>query len=375
MTTVKEKILIITNLYPLPWQPTRAMFNYQQFGHLEAKAEVYYLIPVAIPDWWKHRKQLDNVEKNIKYVPYIYIPKFGRRFYGKLMQWSLSILASSWIKSISPTKILASWAYPDAVAAVEIAKKFNTEFYLKVHGSDINMHATFPERAKQITAMANHAQGILSVSQDLANKMVYMGINKDKIHVIYNGVNLEKFIPKPADNSSPYIIFIGNLKHDKGVIELLNAFIQIHKQFPDLKLHYIGSGNMAVKLQEIISKNQLEEKVILEGVKAHDQLPDIIAQAKLLALPSYNEGVPNVILEAMACATPVVATNVGGIPEVVTKETGVIATEITANAIAFSLQEALEKNWDYSAIRSHAELFSWEKNTNELAAMLTIKGS
>jgi glycosyltransferase involved in cell wall biosynthesis len=202
-----------------------------------------------------------------------------------------------------------------------------------------------------------------------------MGINKDKIHVIYNGVNLEKFIPKPADNSSPYIVFIGNLKHDKGVIELLNAFIQIHKQFPDLKLRYIGSGNMTVKLQEIISKNQLEEKVILEGVKAHDQLPDIIAQAKLLALPSYNEGVPNVILEAMACATPVVATNVGGIPEVVTKETGVIATEITANAIAFSLQEALEKNWDYSAIRSHAELFSWEKNTNELVSMLTIKES
>lgn len=370
---MKDKILIITNLYPLPWQPTRAIFNYQQFGYLEEKADIYYLIPVAFLDWWKHREQFNKIDKNIKYVPYFYIPKFGRRLYGKLMQWSLSLLASSWIKSISPTKILASWAYPDAVAAVAIAKKFNTEFYFKVHGSDINMHAAFPERAKQITAMADHAQGILSVSQDLANKMIDMGINKNKIHVIYNGVNLEKFKPKPTNTESPYIVFIGNLKHDKGVIELLNAFILIHQKFPNLQLKYIGNGNMAAKLQDIINEHKLNEKVKLEGVKAHDELPDIIAQAKLLTLPSYNEGVPNVVLEAMACATPVVVTRVGGIPEVVTEKTGVIATEISADAIAYCLQEAIEKKWDYSAIRTHAELFSWNKNTNELAAMLALK--
>ena len=370
---MKDKILIITNLYPLPWQPTRAMFNYQQFGYLEEKAEVYYLIPVAFPDWWRNRDQLDKVEKNIKYVPYVYIPKFGRRFYGKLMQWSLSLLANKWIKGISPAKILASWAYPDAVAALAIAKKFNTEFYLKVHGSDINMHAIYPERAKQITAMANHAQGILSVSQDLANKMAGMGINKDKIHVIYNGVNLEKFKPMHVNNESSYILFIGNLKHDKGVIELIHAFIQIHEKFPELQLRYIGSGNMSAKLQEIITEHELNNKIKLEGVKAHDQLPDIIAQATLLALPSYNEGVPNVVLEAMACATPVVVTRVGGIPEVVTKDTGIIATEITVNALACSLEEALKRNWDYAAIRAHAELFSWKKNTKELMSMLAIK--
>jgi len=370
---VKEKILIITNLYPLPWQPNRAMFNYQQFGYLESRADIYYLIPIAFPDWWKHRKECEDVKNNIKYVPYIYIPKVGRRFYGKLMQWSLNIIANSWIKKISPTKILASWAYPDAVAAVAIAKKFSTEFYLKVHGSDINMHAQFPERAKQITKMANYAQGILSVSHDLANKMVTMGINENKIHVIYNGVNLEKFIPKPANTQSPYIVFIGNLKREKGVIELLNAFIQIHPQFPNMQLKYIGSGAMASKLQSIINQHQLQNKVTLEGIKAHDELPDIIARATLLALLSYNEGVPNVVLEAMACATPVVVTNVGGIPEVVTEETGVITDKITSDEIAISLQEALNNNWNYSAIRTHAESFNWAKNTNELAAMLSIK--
>jgi len=370
---VKEKIVIITNLYPLPWQPTRATFNYQQFGYLEERAELFYLIPVAFPDWWKHRNEIKNQKPNIKYVPYLYIPKFGRRYYAKLMQWSISLVANSWIKKIAPAKILASWAYPDAVAAIEIAKKFKADFYLKVHGSDINMHATFHERAKQITAMANQAKGILSVSQDLANKMATMGINKDKIKVIYNGVNLKKFVPKPANTDSPYIVFIGNLKHDKGVVELLNAFSQISKNYPELTLKYVGSGAMLNKLQGITYQHQLQNKVIFEGTKPHEQLPEIIAKATLLALPSYNEGVPNVVLEAMACATPVVATTVGGIPEVVTDETGILAKEITAESIADCLKMALNKTWDHHAIRTHAEFFNWTKNTNELALLLDIK--
>ncbi|MCI2282229.1 glycosyltransferase [Colwellia sp. MSW7] len=242
-----------------------------------------------------------------------------------------------------------------------------------MHGSDINMHATFPERAQQIVSMAKQAKGILSVSQDLANKMVDMGINKDKIHVIYNGVNLEKFIPQKSVNESPYLVFVGNLKQDKGVVELLHAFIQIHTQFPHLQLKYIGSGNMAPQLQNIINEHQLQDKVKLEGVKRHDELPIIIANATLLVLPSYNEGVPNVVLEAMACATPVVVTNVGGIPEVVTPATGIIANEITANCISQCLIQALEKNWDHQAIRAHAELFSWTKNTDELTSMMHLK--
>lgn len=370
---MKEKILIITNLYPLPWQPTRAMFNFQQFGYLEERAEIFYLIPVAFPDWWKHRKEITNQKPNIKYVPYLYTPKFGRRYYAKLMRWSIYLMANSWIKKISPVKILASWAYPDAVAAIGIARKFNADFYLKVHGSDINIHATFPERAKQITAMANQAKGILSVSQDLANKMISIDINKEKIRVIYNGVNLEKFIPKPTNIDSPYIVFIGNLKHDKGVVELLNAFIQIHNSYPKLKLKYVGSGAMLNKLQSITNLHKLQNRVIFEGTKPHDQLPEIIAKASLLALPSYNEGVPNVVLEAMACATPVVATMVGGIPEVMTRDTGILAEEITAESIASCLQKALNKSWDHNAIRAHAEFFNWTKNTNELASLLNIK--
>jgi len=368
---MKQSIVIITNLYPLPWQPTRATFNFQQFSLLAQEYDVHILIPVAFPDWLKHRKQI-KPESNIKIVPYVYLPKFGRRFYSTLMYWSLKFTAWSWLKKINPTKLLASWAYPDGVAAQKLATDLNCHFYLKVHGSDINIHATFPARSKQIVKMANHANGILSVSKDLAKKMTYLGVKEEKIEVIYNGVNLDKFTPtQNIKTHTPYILFIGNLKKEKGVIELLQAFKIINDKYPQLRLKYIGSGSMLSQLQSISKQLCLESKVDFEGVKPHDELPCWLGNATLLALPSYNEGVPNVVLESMACGVPVVASAVGGIPEVVTKNTGCLAKEITPESIATQLELSLNSTWDKTKIRAHAMQFNWANNIQKLALLLS----
>ena len=370
---MKQPIVIITNLYPLPWQPTRATFNFQQFSLLAEAYDVHILVPVAFPDWFKHRHQAVSNNAKVKIVPYFYLPKVGRRFYSTLMYYSLRLTAWSWLAKIKPHKILASWAFPDGIAAQKLARKLSCDFYLKVHGSDINMHATFPARAKQITRMANQANGILSVSQDLANKMENMGVESKRIQVIYNGVNLEKFSPLHASNkdTAPYVLFIGNLKKEKGVVELLQAFALIHQQFPTLVLKYVGGGAMLAELQSLAKHANLLDKIEFAGVKPHEQLPSILANARILALPSYNEGVPNVVLEAMASGTPVVASNVGGIPEVVNGETGLLATTISADAIAAQLTAALNRKWDKAAIRAHAEQFSWHKNLTQLTALLS----
>ena len=100
-----QPILIITNLYPLPWQPTRATFNFQQFSLLAEQLNVYILVPVAFPDWYKHRHLIDKNNNRLKIVPYLYLPKFGRRFYGTLMHWSLKALAGNWLKKLKPLTI------------------------------------------------------------------------------------------------------------------------------------------------------------------------------------------------------------------------------------------------------------------------------
>ncbi|XQW85350.1 glycosyltransferase [Thalassotalea piscium] len=367
----KQSLTVITNLYPLPWEPNRATFNKQQFELLKDDYQLSILIPIAFPDWFKHRKQIKQ-SATMRYVPYFYLPKFGRRFYSVTMFLSILLHSGFWLKKRSPSTILASWAFPEAVAASWLSRLYHTKFFFKVHGSDINLHGKIPARAKQILSAAKKAQGILSVSKALANELYAMGVEQEKVHVIYNGVNHDKFGQHyPAKEQNNYILYIGNLKHDKGVMELIEGFNQIKDQHPSLQLVFAGSGAMLSKLTEYVNTNNLTEKVTFLGNVAHDQLPAWVSNAKALCLPSYNEGVPNVVLESMAAGTPVLATTVGGIPEVVDESIcGKLIPPKDANAVANGLNALLSRQFSSDKIKQHASQFTWQKNKEQLIGML-----
>lgn len=364
-------LVIITNLYPLPWEPNRATFNKQQFELLKDDYELSLLIPIAFPDWFKHRNEIQQ-SSTIRYVPYFYLPKFGRRFYSVTMFFSILLHSGIWLKHSKPSTIMASWAFPEAVAASWLSRLYKTKFFFKVHGSDINLHGKIPARAKQILFAANKAQGILSVSKALAKELVTLGVAKEKIHVIYNGVDHDKFgLTYPSNKTEDYILYIGNLKHDKGVMELIDGFAQISTQYPDLHLVFAGSGMMNNALVSCAKTHNLENRVTFLGNVAHDQLPAWVSNAKVLCLPSYNEGVPNVVLESMAAGTPVLATSVGGIPEVVDEAIcGKLIPPKDAKAVANGLIELLNSEWSREKIKRHAAQFSWQKNKQLLLEML-----
>jgi glycosyltransferase involved in cell wall biosynthesis len=369
----KPSLVILTNLYPLPWEPNRATFNRQQFAQLDDDFNKSVLVPVAFPDWFSHRKEFKQTE-SLRYVPYFYLPKFGRRFYSAMMFISIILHSGLWLVRKKPKKILASWAFPEAVAASWISKLFSADFYFKVHGSDINLHGKIPARAKQIVKASKSALGILSVSQALADEMITMGIDKEKIRVIYNGVDHQKFQVQHTianKQSDDYILYVGNLKKEKGVIELIKGFAAISKKYPTLKLLYAGPGNLRSELTNQAKDLAISDKVVLLGGVDHNQLPKLISQARILALPSYNEGVPNVVLEAMACGTPVLVTNVGGIPEVVNEEVcGKIIEAKSYSAVSEGLDYILSTTWNKSNIQLHSQQFSWQNNKHQLLKML-----
>lgn len=369
----KPTLVIISNLYPLPWEPNRATFNRQQFTQLNDDFNKNVLVPIAFPDWFAHRKAIKQTE-SLRYVPYFYLPKFGRRFYSVMMFTSIMLHSGLWLKRKQPKKILASWAFPEAVAASWISKLFKCDFYFKVHGSDINLHGKISARAKQIVNASKRALGILSVSQALADEMISMGINKEKIHVIYNGVDHQKFQVKPEISTNTvddYILYVGNLKKEKGVIELLRGFASVNKQYPDLKLFYAGPGNLRNEIINQAEKLSISERVVLLGSVEHSKLPELISQARVLALPSYNEGVPNVVLEAMACGTPVLVSNVGGIPEVVNESIcGKIISARSESEVAEGIDYILSRVWDEEKIQQHSQQFSWQNNKLQLLKML-----
>lgn len=369
----KPPLVILTNLYPLPWEPNRATFNRQQFAQLDDHFDKSVLVPIAFPDWFAHRKEINQTE-NLRYVPYFYLPKFGRRFYSVMMFASIMLHSGLWLMRKKPKKILASWAFPEAVAASWISKLFNADFYFKVHGSDINLHGKIPARAKQIVAASKRAVGILSVSQALADEMITMGIDKEKIRVIYNGVDHQKFqVQHAIANKKPndYILYVGNLKKEKGVIELIKGFAEISEKYPELKLLYAGPGILRSELANQAKNLAISNKVILLGGVDHNQLPELISQARVLALPSYNEGVPNVVLEAMASGTPVLATNVGGIPEVFDENIcGKLIKPKSAHSVATGLTYILNREWSEDKIKQHSKKFTWQSNKQQLLELL-----
>lgn len=375
MKSNKKSLIIVTNLYPLPWEPNRATFNKQQFALLDDEFNKSILVPVAFPQWFKQRKSFEQTE-NLRFVPYFYTPKFGRRFYSVFMFISILIHSGFWIKRKKADIMFASWAFPDAVATSWLSKVFNTKFFFKVHGSDINEFAKIKSRASQIKSAAQKALGIVSVSQALKQEMIDLGVASDKINVIYNGVNHEKFSSFDNLNKttpSNYILYVGNLKRDKGIFELLNGFSQIHEQFPKLNLTYAGPGHLKEELLLQATKLGIANKVKLLGSVNHNDLPALMQNATLLALPSYNEGVPNVVLEAMACGIPVLTTSVGGIPEVIEESIcGVIIPPNDNNAVAQGLKTVLTKSWSSEKIKQHSLQFSWEKNKTQLIKLLCI---
>lgn len=378
------KIQVLTNLYPLPWQPNRATFNKQQFELLAKTHTVEVLVLVSFIDWFRYRNSIHanvNAEtKNlgISYLPYFYIPGTARFTYA--FSQFLSLISSlRRIKTFRPDCLLLSWAYPDAVAGVALAKALNIPALIKVHGSDINVHGEYKLRAKQILWAANYARAVVSVSQNLKFKLTKLGVPDCKVHVVYNGINHRVFHPRDrfqarntigTELNREMILFVGNLKLEKGCIDLLQAFRELARRNNLVDLYYIGDGPERSRIEEIVSTNGLQSRVKLIGTVSHYEIASWYNGADLVALPSHNEGVPNVLLEAMACGTPIVATRVGGIPEIVNEESGILVEKESQEELEKALKISLKRKWDKFRISASVRSFAWENNQRELGKLL-----
>ncbi len=386
---MKPRLLIITNLYPTPWDHQRGMFNFQQFNRLAEHLDLRLIVPVSWKERLRHGSQRASplpphpLEGKAVYPWYWYTPGLFRASYGRSMQISLELQCSRLMQAFKPDLLLSSWAYPEGSAGTRIAGKLGIPAFVKVHGSDINVIARQASIRNQIRAWGKQVKGVASVSAALKKKMEAIGVPRQKIHVIYNGIDHQRFHPLPRKQAraslgigdARLMLYVGNLKREKGCIDLVEAFIRLAPQHPDLKLFVAGSGAMEDTMAATAARAGLENRVILLGKVNHADLNHWYNAANLVCLPSYNEGVPNVLLEAMACGTPVVASNVGGIPEVIAGHTGLLSEAGDLEALAENLNLALTTPWNRDAIHAHALKFSWDENVRQMLDMFDIGGN
>ncbi|GAA5135484.1 glycosyltransferase [Thalassotalea piscium] len=363
-----KPIIIITNLYPVPWGPNRASFNKQQFDIIADKKSVKIVVLLPWKEWLVHRKACQS-NNNIKYCPYFYIPKVGRRLVPYFQFFSLLFLLP-WMKKQEATGLLASWGFPDAVAVAMVNKFLNLPLFVKVHGTDVNENIKFSGRASLMKKWLNKAQSIFCASKALADALAKIGIAQEKLVVNYNGVNPEIFYPATNKQNDKSLVFVGSLITTKGVNELFSAFILCHKECPNLTLDILGEGPMKSVLADKINAHNLHDNIKLHGSVALPLVAEFVRNASVLVLPSYREGVPNVLLESFASGTPVIATVVGGIPEVVNEDVGILVDKENSEQLANAINTALNKNWSSEKLLSHAAQFNWQKNVQRVMEII-----
>ena len=297
--------------------------------------------------------------------PFFYVPGIGRSLHPLFMLLSIIISIKPLIWFAKHKYVLTSWAYPEGVTAAILKKIFGFKLTIDCLGSDVNVHSLCPRRKKQLAFAFRYATTVATKSKALANKVLEIAPSA-KVKTIYNGVNFERFsVEKKPDSSKLKLLFIGNLIATKGVFELLAAAKLLQDKNIDFELSLIGQGPEKNKLTAYITQNKLQSMVKIIGAVAHEQLNRWLANSHALILPSYREGVPNVIMEALATGTPVVATSVGGIPEVITNQVnGILLNSHQPEDIYQGILQFTEQNWSSESIVKSIENFTWQ-NTSE----------
>ena len=375
-----ERVLIVTWLFGYPWDPTRGIYNQQQFDRLARTVSLCVLVAVpwtvALRNWKafaRAGRASSGREYPVRYFISLHLPGAGRSLSGILYFASL-VLQRSWtILRFRPTCLVGSWAFPDGVATSAFGRLMRVPVVLKVHGSDVNLFTRSFWRRLQIRLACNAADKVVCVSRALADRLAQIGVKPERLDVIYNGVDPKRFAIGDRDSaraslgippSAPIVLFVGNLLNTKGAADLFDAFLRLRHRRPEAVLVFVGDGPAGAGLEERARDLGLVGQVRFTGKLAHAELGKWYAAADLLSLPSHAEGVPNVILEAMACGRPVVATRVGGIPEVLPDYAGRLVEPKNPQALADALEEALSSRWDTARIVAHAAAFTWERNVS-----------
>jgi glycosyltransferase involved in cell wall biosynthesis len=268
--------------------------------------------------------------------------------------------------------LFVPWVYPDGVGTSFIAAGLGVPIVIQALGSDINVHAKYPLRKRIIVRALGNVDKVIAVSDALKAKIVSLKVPEEKIISIRNGVDRALFRPMdmntcrntlslPSDGR--VVLFIGNLVPIKGISYLIEAFATGTFLRQKTRLIILGDGPLNGYLKRKAADLGLNDIVMFMGSRSHNEIPLWMNACDIFCLPSLNEGCPNVVLEALACGKPVVATRVGGIPEIIqSSDCGILVRQGNATELTLALEKALSKKWDRDLLQKSAQIMSWQEN-------------
>jgi glycosyltransferase involved in cell wall biosynthesis len=385
------RIAVITRYFPSSAEPWQGRSAYQILRLLSRKADVRVFFPNAnYPPLLKPPSRLyDRLDPSycvpdvkVSYYDYPALPVLSRPING----WMAARVLLPHIREFAPDIIHSFFLYPEGYAALKIGKALGIPVVAKGLGTDINRVYSDIAAAPRVRFLcgrfsAMHTRNLVrnvdflfTVSNDLRRKAITLGAHPETTHAIHNGCDLSIFHPGNRaearlklgiDPASQAVVYIGRMDVKKGLRELVAAAVSLHPQRPNLHVYMIGVGPDKPLIDSVIQANNAAGYIHALSGCAFDEVAVWMAAADLISLPSYMEGCPNVVLEALASGRPVVATDVGGIPEILSEECGRLVPPRDAVALAQALAAVLDRTWDAETISAHGSR-SWDTVAAEL---------
>jgi glycosyltransferase involved in cell wall biosynthesis len=375
------KILTFTTLFPNAAKPHHGIFTETTLRHQLATGDVQAKVVAPVP-WFPFthgrfgeygvlarapRAEI-RVDVEVYHPRYAVVPKMGMYVTPLTLACSArGIIGRLLDEGYDFDLIDAHYFYPDGVAATMLGKYFNKPVVISALGTDINLLLKYSLARRMIRWAGEQASAMITVCEALRSEMIRFGMDGRRITTLRNGVDLELF--KPGDRAllrqtlgmdGFTLLSVGHLDPRKGHEHVIAALPAL----PDVRLMIAGSGPELKKLKALAGTIGVADRVTFLGAMPQNRLCDYYGAADALVLASSREGWANVLLEAMACGTPVVASNVWGTPEVVqTPAAGVLMSGLTPHGVADGVRRLRACYPDHAATRAYAERFSWADTT------------
>lgn len=392
------KVLTFSTLYPSSVRPGHGIFVETRLRELLKSGAVESRVvapvpwfPSTNPRWGDYarfaatpaRDQRNGIE--VRHPRYLLLPKVGMTS----APLTLALAARSAVRRLLDEGfdfdlIDAHYFFPDGVAAALLSKWFAKPLLITARGTDLNLIPQYAAPARMIDWAARRSAGNIGVCAALVDVLRERGHDPARLHVLRNGVDLERFRPMgrawareqlKLQGEGPILVSVGHLIERKGHDLVIEAAALLRERHPTLQLLVIGEGEEFGRLSRLIQDRGLASNVRLVGARPNEELKLWYSAADALVLASSREGWANVLLESMACDTPVVATKIWGTPEVVTPESGGVLVDRTAASLAAGLQQLLGAPPPAGRVRAYAEGFSWEQTSQgQLRLMRTVAG-
>ncbi|HRU01785.1 MAG TPA: glycosyltransferase [Victivallales bacterium] len=326
----KPRVLILTSSYPKYKGDVNGNFIYELATRLKSDFDIYVLAP-AVKESLNYELCEDiKIYRHRQFIIRDIELAYGIGIYENLKKKKIKYFVLPWyfffqikelykiVKEENINIVHAHWILPNGLISVFCKKIFrcNYKIVVTIHGSDI---WGFNNKLGNILKkyVLNNIDSLTVVSNAIKDKVDELKYYKD-IYVYSMGVDTDQFSPLKKSNllkeklniKGPFLLYVGILTERKGLRCLISAMKEVVKEeYKEAKLVLIGDGEMKFEIHEMTKKLGIENNVILLGQIPHEELPSYFATADLFILPSFSEGWPVVVMEALSCGTRTIVTD------------------------------------------------------------------